>query len=166
MESKRKQPLGIELVRRGIVNGDAIEKALQYQVEHPNKRLGDILYILKEAEPNMLATEIGDIMGTKGIYLTDEKIKIDPTEYLPLDMMKNYKAVPFDVESGKIKIAFADIANNKENIKSVKMLVLNKGLVMDPYLAFETNIEEYFSRFEDVPTEVIENLEDTADVTD
>ena len=72
MESKRKQPLGIELVRRGIVNGDAIEKALQYQVEHPNKRLGDILYILKEAEPNMLATEIGDIMGTKGIYLTDE----------------------------------------------------------------------------------------------
>lgn len=166
MESKRKQPLGIELVRRGIVNGDAIEKALQYQVEHPNKRLGDILYILKEAEPNMLATEIGDIMGTKGIYLTDEKIKIDPTEYLPLDMMKNYKAVPFDVESGKIKIAFADIANNKENIKSVKMLVLNKGLVMDPYLAFETNIEEYFSRFEDVPTEVIENLEDTAAVTD
>ena len=166
MESKRKQPLGIELVRRGIVNGDAIEKALQYQVEHPNKRLGDILYILKEAEPNMLATEIGDIMGTKGIYLTDEKIKIDPTEYLPLDMMKNYKAVPFDVESGKIKIAFADIANNKENIKSVKMLVLNKGLVMDPYLAFETNIEEYFSRFEDVPREVIENLEDTAAVTD
>ena len=166
MEAKRKQPLGIELVRRGIVNGDAIEKALQYQVEHPNKRLGDILYILKEAEPNRLAIEIGDIMGTKGIYLTDEKIKIEPTEYLPLDMMKNYKAVPFDVESGKIKIAFADITNNKENIKSVKMLVLNKGLVMDPYLAFETNIEEYFSRFEDVPTEVIENLEDTETVTD
>ena len=50
MDVKRKQPLGIELVRRGIVNGDAIEKALQYQSEHPNKRLGDILYILKEAE--------------------------------------------------------------------------------------------------------------------
>ena len=29
MDVKRKQPLGIELVRRGIVNGDAIEKALQ-----------------------------------------------------------------------------------------------------------------------------------------
>ena len=166
MDVKRKQPLGIELVRRGIVNGDAIEKALQYQSEHPNKRLGDILYILKEAEPNRLAMEIGDIMGTKGIYLTDEKIKIEPSEYLPLDMMKNYKAVPFDVESGKIKIAFADIANNKENIKSVKMLVLNKGLVMDPYLAFETNIEEYFAMFEDRPTEVIENLEDTEVVTD
>lgn len=166
MESKRRQPLGIELVRRGIVNGDAIEKALQYQVEHPNKRLGDILYILKEGDPDRLAIEIGDIMNIKGIYLTDEKIKIEPTEYLPFDMMKNYKAVPFDVESGKIKIAFADIENNKENIKSVKMLVLNKGLVMDPYLAFETNIEEFFSRFEEVSTEGIEDLEDTATVTD
>ena len=77
MEIKRKQPLGIELVRRGVVNGDAIEKALQYQTEHPNRRLGDILYILKEAEPNELAEEIGDIIGVKGIYLTDGKIKIE-----------------------------------------------------------------------------------------
>ena len=166
MEIKRKQPLGIELVRRGIVNGEAIERALQYQTEHPNKRLGDILYILKEAEPNELASEIGDIIGTKGIYLTDNKIKIEPTEYLPLDMMKNYKAIPFDVESGKIKIAFADIANNKDNIKSVKMLVLNKGLVMEPYIAFETNIDEYFTRFEEVSTTVMENLEETEVVTD
>lgn len=166
MEIKRKQPLGIELVRRGIVSGDAIEKALQYQTEHPNKRLGDILYILKEAEPNELAIEIGDIIGVKGIYLTDNKINIEPTEYLPLDMMKSYKAVPFDIESGKIKIAFADIANNQDNIKSVKMLVLNKGLVMEPFMAFETNIDEYFARFEEVSTTIMENLEDTESVTD
>lgn len=37
MELKRKQPLGIELVRRGIVDGEAIEKALKYQEEHPEK---------------------------------------------------------------------------------------------------------------------------------
>ena len=166
MELKRKQPLGIELVRRGVVSGDAIERALAYQTEHPNKRLGDILYILKEADADKLATEIGDIIGTKGIYLTDSKIGIEPTEYLPLDMMKNYKAIPFDIESGKIKIAFADIANNKDNIKSVKMLVLNKGLVMEPYMAFETNIDEYFTRFEEVSTTVMDNLEETESVTD
>lgn len=166
MEIKRKQPLGIELVRRGVVDGEAIERALQYQGEHPNKKLGDILYILKEADPNELAVEIGDIIGTKGIYLTDSKIKIEPTEYLPFDMMKNYKAIPFDIDSGKIKIAFADVSKNKENMKSVKMLVLNKGLVMEPYMAFETNIDEYFIRFEEVSTTVMENLEETESVTD
>ena len=164
MEIRKKQPLGIELVRRGIVDGEAIERALQYQREHPNKRLGDILYIQKEADPNTLADEIGDILGTKGIYLTEDKIGIDPTEYLPLDMMKSYKAIPFDIESGRIKIAFADVAGNKDNIKSVRMLVLNKGLVMEPYIAFETNIDEYFSQFEERNTVTVNNLEETESV--
>lgn len=166
MEIKRRQPLGIELVRRGVVDGEAIERALQYQSEHPNRRLGDILYILKEADPNVLAREIGDILGTKGIYLSDDKITIEPTEYIPLDMMKSYKAVPFDIESGKIKIAFADVSKSADNLKSVKMLVLNKGLVMEPYMAFETNIDEYFKKFEEVTMSIKENLTETQSVTD
>ena len=166
MDIRKKQPLGIELVRRGVVDGDAIEKALQYQMEHPNKRIGDILYILKEADPERLAKEIGDIIGEKGIYLTEDKIQIDVTEYIPWDMMKKNKAVPFEIESGKIKVAFADIAGNKENIKSIKMMLLNKGLVMETYMAFETNIEEYFSIFESKVEENMGDLEDTNSVTD
>ena len=37
---------------------------------------------------------------------------------------------------------------------------------MDPYIAFETNIDEYFTRFEEVSTSVMENLEETDSVTD
>lgn len=59
-------------------------------------------------------------------------------------MMKKYKAIPFEIEAGKIKVAFADIANNKENMKNIRMLVLNKGLIIEPYIAFETNVDEYF----------------------
>ena len=166
MDIRKRQPLGIELVRRGIVDGEAIERALQYQMDHPNKRIGDILYILKEADPERLAKEIGDIIGEKGIYLTEDKIKIDVTEYIPWDMMKENKAVPFEIESGKIKVAFADIAGNKENIKNIKMMLLNKGLVMETYMAFETNIEEYFSSFESKIEENMGDLEDTNSVTD
>ena len=39
MDIRKKQPLGIELVKRGIVDADSIERALQYQMEHPNRRL-------------------------------------------------------------------------------------------------------------------------------
>ena len=166
MDIRKRQPLGIELVRRGIVDGEAIERALQYQMDHPNKRIGDILYILKEADPERLSKEIGEIIGEKGIYLTEDKIKIDVTEYIPWDMMKENKAVPFEVESGKIKVAFADIAGNKDNIKSIKMMLLNKGLVMETYMAFETNIEEYFSSFESKIEENMGDLEETNSVTD
>ena len=166
MEIRKKQPLGIELVRRGIVDGEAIERALQYQIEHPNKRIGDILYIQKEADPERLVKEIADIIGEKGIYIGDDTVQINVTDYIPWDMMKKNKAVPFDIESGKIKVAFADVAGNKESIKSIKMMLLNKGLVMEPYMAFETNIEEYFAKFESKIEENMGDLEDTNSVTD
>ena len=46
MDSRKSQPIGVELVKRGIVKQKDIENALQYQKEHPRKKLGDILYIL------------------------------------------------------------------------------------------------------------------------
>ena len=45
MDVRRRQPMGVELVKRGIVNEEAIEEALTYQREHPNQKIGDILYI-------------------------------------------------------------------------------------------------------------------------
>ena len=80
--------------------------------------------------------------------------------------MKNYKAVPFEIESGKLKVAFADIANNKENMKNIRMLVLNRGLVMDPYMAFESNIDEYFGKTNNKAEENIGEIEDNTPVTD
>ena len=46
MDMRKRQPIGVELVKRGIVTEKDIEKALEYQREHPNRKLGDILYIL------------------------------------------------------------------------------------------------------------------------
>ena len=44
MDLKRRQPIGVELVKRGIVTESDIDQALEYQREHPKKKLGDILY--------------------------------------------------------------------------------------------------------------------------
>ncbi len=148
-----KQPLGIELVKRKIVSGQDIERALKYQETHRSRRLGDILYILKAAEPNILAQNVGEILGKKAVYLDINKIEIEPTDYIPFDIMKKNKAIPFAVESGKIKIAFADIANNDANIKSIKMLMLNKGLVVDVYIAFQTNVEEFLDKYDEKNTQ-------------
>ena len=43
METRRRQPIGVELVKRGVVKEKDIETALQYQKDHPNKKIGDIL---------------------------------------------------------------------------------------------------------------------------
>ena len=43
-----KVPLGIELVKKGTVTQEDISKALEYQKSHPDEKIGDILYKLKD----------------------------------------------------------------------------------------------------------------------
>ena len=69
MEGKKKQPLGIELVKRGIVTEDDIAKALDYQRSEPKKKIGDILNILKVCDPYTLISAMGEILEEKAIYL-------------------------------------------------------------------------------------------------
>ena len=90
-----KQPLGIELVKRGIVTGDDIEKALKYQQEHRNRMIGDILYILKVADGDELVKAVGEILGEKGVILNFNNISEELTDYIPFDVMKKNKGQIF-----------------------------------------------------------------------
>ena len=162
----KNQPLGIELVKRGIVTGQDIEKALKYQETHRSRRIGDILYILKAADPNKLIEEVADILGKKGKLLQIENMKIEPTDYIPIDVMKKNKAVPFEVEAGRIKVAFADVASSEASIKSIKLLMLNKGLVLDTYIAFQTNVEEFLQSYEENLNRNMDNIEGNETTTE
>ncbi len=75
MDVKRSQPIGIELVRRGIVTEADIDKALDYQKRHPKKKIGDILDILKLCDPHILIDAIGEILEERAIYLQENDIK-------------------------------------------------------------------------------------------
>ena len=46
MADKGRGPIGIELVRMGLINEQDINKALEYQKEHPNKKITEIINIL------------------------------------------------------------------------------------------------------------------------
>ena len=165
----KNQPLGIELVKRGIVTGTDIEKALKYQETHRSRRIGDVLYILKAADPELLINAVAEILGKKGKYLDFDDMRIEPTDYIPFDVMKKNKAVPFAVEAGKIKVAFADVASSENSIKAIKMLMLNKGLVLDLYISFQTNVEEFLQQYEDKSNENIEDIggnETTTEIID
>ena len=156
-----KQPLGIELVKRGIVSEDDIEKALDYQKMHPRKKIGDILNILKLCDPNILISAIGEILDEKAIYLQENDIRVNILEYLSLDIAKQNKAVPFDIVAGKVKVCFADTSNRK-SVETVRLLLLNKGLIMEKYITFETNINSVLDSLEGVASD---NIDTNADVS-
>ena len=140
MEIRRRQPIGVELVKNGIVTETDIQKALDYQREHPDMKLGDILHTLQVCPSDVLINALSEIMGAKGIILSGNSIKIKPTDYIPLETAKKNKCIPFEIENGKIKVCFADVLN-KAKTDSVKLLLLNKGLIMEPYMTFESDIK-------------------------
>ena len=155
MATNQRQPLGIELVRRGIVKQEDITEALEYQATHPKEKLGDILNELRLAEPRKLLNAMGEVFGEKVIYLTDADITIDISKYISLDIAREARAVPFEVDNGTIKVCFADVSN-KGQVETVRLLMLNKGLVMERYITFKTNIDKVLSAISSVSTERID----------
>lgn len=147
MDMRRRLPIGVELVKRGVVTESDIEKALEYQRNHPNIKLGDILHILNVCDGEKLIQSIGEILGEKGILLTSNSLKIKPTEYLSLENCKKYRCIPFEVNGSKIKVCFTDKMPGGKT-EPVKMLLLNKGLVMESYITFENEIEKIISLLE------------------
>ena len=155
MATNQREPLGIELVRRGIVRQDHITQALDYQRNHPKEKLGDILNDLKLADPRMLLNAMGDIFGEKTMYLTEAAVKVDITKYISLDIAREAKAVPFEVQDGIAKVCFADITNTQQ-VESIRLLMLNKGFVMERYITFKSNIDEVLDALSSVSTESID----------
>jgi hypothetical protein len=63
MAAKKTIPLGIELVKRGVLTENDIQRALEYQKSNPKKKLGDIINILKLCPEETLCKAMGNILG-------------------------------------------------------------------------------------------------------
>lgn len=141
MAFEKRQPIGVELVKRGIVTENDVQTALIEQKKSPNKKIGEILKEMNLCDQRTLIQAIGDILGVKGVILTKESVQINILDYISIEMAKRYHVVPFRLEKGKIKVCFSDVTNRR-NFEAVKMLMLNRGLVIDPYVSFISSIDD------------------------
>lgn len=140
-------PIGVELVKKGVVTESDIDIAISYQQQHSEKKLGDILNILNLCPQRQLIEAMGDILGEKVIVLTVDDIRIDEQKYIPLELCKSCKAVLFDVYGKTAKVCFADTANSSA-VEQIKMQLYKYDLIMEKYLTFETNIENVIRALE------------------
>ncbi|MBQ9297479.1 MAG: type II/IV secretion system protein [Clostridia bacterium] len=165
MDVRNKVPIGIELVRRGIISESDINKALEYQKNNPGIKVGDALKVLHLCDEYKLLEAIGDILGEKTIVLNKSDVAINITDYISLDVAKQCMAIPFEISNGKIKVCFADTSNKKSN-DIVRLLLLNKGLVMEKYITFASNIQDIFESLEGKATDKIEDGRDVTSLID
>lgn len=165
MDAKRRGPIGIELVKRGLVNEEDINRALEYQKENPNKKIIEIINTLSLCDEYSLIQALGDILDEKAIILTQSDVKINPSDYISIDVIKNNKAIPFEITGNKIKVCFADTLDRKA-VEIVRLILLNKGLVMEKYITFEKNINQIIETLEGTATDNINSNTDTTGLVD
>lgn len=165
MDNKRRGPIGIELVRRGLVNEEDINKALDYQKENPNKKIIEIINTLHLCDEYALIEALGDILDEKSIILTTGDISVNVSDYISLDVAKRNKAIPFEITGNKIKVCFADTLNKKA-VDTVRLILLNKGLIMERYITFEKNIDDILESLEGTATDNINSNADTTGLID
>lgn len=165
MAVETRRPIGIELVRRGLINEHDIEKALRYQKDNPDKKLGDIFQILNLCNETDLIETIADIVGVKSILLDVDKVKINPTLYLPMDIIKQNKVLPFGIEGNRIKVAFADIFDT-QMVEMIRMVLISKGLILEKYVTFLTYIERTIRDIESMGSKLIDESKDITELVD
>ena len=165
METNKRGPIGIELVKRGLITQADINKALDYQRKHPEKKIVEIIRTLNLCDEYVLLEALGDILNEKTIMLSGNDVQISINKFISLDVANKYKVVPFQLSGNKIKVCFSDTLNN-EAVDTIKLILLNKGYTMEKYISFEKNVLDVLKNFEGNSIESIESNGDATTLID
>lgn len=145
--NNNKAPLGVTLIRKGLIKDADIDKAVEYQNTHKGIKLGEAFHILQLCDDQALINTIGEVIGFKAVQLRPATFKFDFTRYISMDIVKQHKVLPFEINENRIKVAFADPAN-KDVQKMIRLILLSKGLSMESYVTFESYINTIVKNIE------------------
>ncbi|MFB3880584.1 MAG: GspE/PulE family protein [Armatimonadota bacterium] len=134
MKLKAKK-LGEILVARGVVGEGDLEKALAEQ-RQTKGFLGQILLRRNAIKKKDLAEALEDQLGIPSVELADVTIPAEMASFLPENMVRSYRAVPFRTENGVLSVAMADPLN----LTAIESMRLVTGMDVRSYFAPEEDV--------------------------
>ena len=144
MAGKRSIPLGIELVKRGLINENDITTALEYQKTHPKKKLGDRFLgpgkiakwmedrakdeIMDKYKSNPTTSQENASENTPEIIEEpeEEMIPMSPAENKNEKIKRGSKTIKNGLGNSQIQQGISEIENSKDgsgDSKSVKKVM-------------------------------------------
>ncbi len=129
-------PIGEVLKEYGYITEEHIKKALEYQKNHTDKRLGDILIILGFVTESQMLEALGKRLGIKKISFNDVPIDIDAVKIVPKQLSIKYNLIAFSKDGGQLKIAI----NDPLNYYAIEDIRLLANMPIEIYLCEKNNI--------------------------
>lgn len=134
----KNNPLGVELVKSGIITETQLEDALKFQKSHPDMKLGEIVDNQNMCGKDELLSLLSKKVGEKAVKL-DSTLDFDYKQYISRDSVISNKAMPFGIDGNTVKVAFSD-PQDKEAVENVRLQLISKGFQMEKYITLHSMI--------------------------
>ncbi len=135
---ENKLPIGEEFIKRKILTREEVDIVLNYQQDHPDLKFGEIVDILDMCDKQALLSVLSSNLGVKSAII-ERKLSVNPTNFLPSDIIITYRALPFEIVGDTICVAFAN-PQDKEQVEYVKNLIEKEGYKIEIYISLYTTI--------------------------
>jgi type IV pilus assembly protein PilB len=149
--------LGEILLARGVVNENDLEKALAEQ-RQTKGFLGQILLRRGAIKKRDLAEALEDQLGVPSVELSEVTIPGEMAGYLPENMVRGYRAIPFDIEGSTLSVAMADPLN----LTAIESIRLVTGMEVRSYFAPEEDVLITTNQLFDGRVAAYKAIEDTS----
>ena len=87
----KKAPLGVMLIRKGLIKESDIDKAIVYQREHRGIKLGEAFYRLGVCDEQELLNTIAESLNIKAVKIDPEMYNFDFTKYISMDICRPFR---------------------------------------------------------------------------
>ena len=94
-------------MKKGILTSSQVDRVLDYQKKHRDMKFVEIVDVLDMCDKKELLDALAEKIRVSPVYL-EEGIDVNPVEFLPRDVIINYKVLPFSLDGNVLSVAFSD----------------------------------------------------------
>ena len=138
----KRRPMGLILVKAGIISPEQLETALSQQRNAWNRHLGGILVDLGFVNDESVAQAIAAQTRTPFVRLSDEHIDRQATSLIARKMAAHHLAIPITFEMNDLRVAMA----NPLDLVALEDVKLATGRPVSPVVATTRDIEQTINR--------------------
>ncbi len=134
--------LGEVLVERGVIGGEELEMALNYQNEKGGL-LGEILVQLKFASEEDIAQALTCQYGFPYLPLSNYEIDADVINAVPEQVCRQFCLIPIDKIGKSLTMAMADPLN----VQAIEDVELLTGCFVQSFVSTPTDIKNSINKY-------------------
>lgn len=144
MSDEERLPIGEEFIKRKILTKKEVNIVLNYQNDHSELKFGEIVDVLDMCDKKDLLDVLSSNLGVKSAII-ERKLSVNPTNFLPSDIIITYRALPFEKVGNKVYVAFAN-PQDTETVEYVKKLIAKEGYEVEVYITLYTTIMAHIEK--------------------